>query len=165
MSGGRPLKLNEPHPNHPTRAAAIEHALLSGAYIETAAAYAGIGTTTLYRYLAEGREADAIIAEHGKTAGTKRLSKRQAQLWEFWDTLTRARALVETRNLSLIQQAAVDDWKAAAWFVERAYPSRWGRWERDSTDPEQSGGTIEQARARLAALPDTPLASVTDDDA
>ena len=165
MAGGRPSKLDEPHPEHPTRADAIETALRLGNYIEQAAAYAGVSPRTLHRWIAEGRDAEAVIAEHGEAGAAKHLTKHQMRLWQFWQTATRARAIAEFRNLAQIQKAGTEgDWKASAWFLERAYPSRWGRFERTESDPEQSGTSIEAARKRLASIPDTPLASLANDD-
>jgi hypothetical protein len=52
------------------------------------------------------------------------------------DTIERARAVAEIRNLQIVQAAAQGgenndpDWRAATWFLERAYPKKWGRQER-----------------------------------
>jgi hypothetical protein len=57
---------------------------------------------------------------------------------KFLDTIERARAVAEIRNLQVVQAAAQGnpdaeiepDWRAASWFLERAYPKKWGRQER-----------------------------------
>ena len=55
----RRLRLSEPHESHDSRGAAVLHALAHGAYLDTAAEYAGIGARTLDRYIAEGKAAAA----------------------------------------------------------------------------------------------------------
>lgn len=37
----------------------------------------------------------------------------------FFNTIKKAEQEFETRNLQIIQQHAVDDWKASAWLLER----------------------------------------------
>jgi len=41
--------------------------------------------------------------------------------------LETARAEGELRSVARIAAAAVDQWQAAAWLLERQYPDRWGR--------------------------------------
>jgi len=99
---GRPTKLT------PEVQDRIIQALKAGNYVETAAEYAGIGKTTFYRWMEQGKQASRGIYR------------------EFRDAVMRARAEAEARNVAIIQQAAPDDWRAAAWWLERAFPDRWG---------------------------------------
>ena len=99
---GRPTKLT------PEVQDRIIQALKAGNYVETAAEYAGIGKTTFYRWMEQGAKASRGIYR------------------EFRDAVTRARAEAEARNVAIIQKAAPDDWRAAAWWLERAFPDRWG---------------------------------------
>jgi len=120
---------------------AIEH----GAYMETAAAHAGIAKDTLYRWLKQGaRDRD---------------DGRNTQLSEFSMSVDQALAKAELIDLQTISKFAagfevvtqkietvVDkqgnvlhtrrqteerkmrrDWQAAAWKLERRYPSKYGR--------------------------------------
>jgi len=41
--------------------------------------------------------------------------------------IDRAQAQGEARNLTIISQAAPDNWQAAAWLLERMYPERYAR--------------------------------------
>jgi hypothetical protein len=43
------------------------------------------------------------------------------------DEIVRAEAEAEMNALDSIQAAARDDWKAAAWYMERRFPQRWGK--------------------------------------
>lgn len=55
----------------------------------------------------------------------------------------RARAESEVRALSLIQNAGHSgQWQAAAWFLERSFPDRWGRRERVALEGHD-GGAVE----------------------
>lgn len=114
---GRPTKLTTEVQDR------IIQALKAGNYIETAAEYAGIGKTTFYRWMEQGEQASQGIYR------------------EFRDAVMRARAEAEARSVALIQKAAPDDWRAAAWWLERAFPDRWGpRQKLEHSGPE--GGPI-----------------------
>jgi hypothetical protein len=80
-----------------------------GIYVETACDYLGIHRSTWYKWLSEGEKAKG---------GLKK---------EFFDTIKKAEAEAQIRNIGIIQQAAKDNWQAAAWYLERRYPERWGR--------------------------------------
>lgn len=85
--------------------------LRAGAYIETAAAAAGISKQTLYNWLrraADENERDPIFAK-------------------FAAAVEEAQALAEVRDIALIGKAAETQWQAAAWRLERKSPERWGR--------------------------------------
>jgi hypothetical protein len=96
-----PRKRGRPTKRTPDVEARIVEAVRAGNYIETAAAYAGIGKSTLYEW--------------------------QAKYPDFADALQRARAEAEVRDVTLIRQAARTQWQAAAWWLERSFPQRYGR--------------------------------------
>jgi len=60
--------------------------------------------------------------------------------------------------VSRISQAGVDDWRAAAWLLERRFPNEWGPRQEVSLATTQDGGAalvvkmIEQTDARLVEL-------------
>jgi transposase len=93
-------------------------ALQNGNYIETACDFAGINRATLYRWLHESEEDDA-----------------KPILKELSDTVRKARAQAEMRNVLRIQKAADDSWQAAAWWLERSQPKKWSK----QTNVELSG--------------------------
>ena len=101
--GGRPAKLTED----------IQETIITyiraGNYIETAAAAAGISKSTLYFWLKKGRQAKS---------GKYRV---------FSDSVQKAIAEAEVRDISIIGKAAEKSWQAAAWRQERKNPERWGR--------------------------------------
>ena len=80
-----------------------------GNYAVVVANYLGIGETTWYRWLQEGEQAKS---------GLKR---------EFWESIKKAEAVPEIRNVNIIQKAAEDNWQAAMTYLQRRFPERWGR--------------------------------------
>lgn len=108
---------------------ALEEGARAGLYRVELARLAGVDERTLYRWL----EAAAADEEAGNT------DSLHARLRH---ALTRAEAEAEESMLALVRDAAtirtvldrkgdaveVDgDWRAAAWFLERRYPSKYGR--------------------------------------
>jgi len=92
----------------------IIQAIAAGNYQETAAKYAGINPNTFYTWMKLGEN------KKGKPAYR-----------EFREAVEKARAQAEVRNVALIQQAGQDgSWQAAAWYLERSYPTRFGRHNR-----------------------------------
>jgi hypothetical protein len=89
----------------------ILQAVQAGNYLDTAAQFAGIDGSTMRRWLQKGEGEGA--AEPYRT---------------FHTALKSARASAEVRSVALIQTAASNGtWQAAAWYLERSYPDRWGR--------------------------------------
>jgi transposase len=112
----------------------IVSAIAAGNYAETAAQAAGIGKTTLYRWLeqAEDENADQIYRD-------------------FRDAVEKAKAEAEERDLKVITQAAHDgSWQAAAWKLERRTPHKWGRVNRtEISGPE---GKPVEVRTSVEAI-------------
>lgn len=89
----------------------LSEIIKSGAYIETAAAMCSISKDTLYRWLRESQKESATPLQQ-----------------DLFIKLRKAMAEAELRDISTIDKAAQEGaWKAAAWRLERKYPSRWGR--------------------------------------
>ena len=102
--------------------------LLLGLYQEQAALNAGISTTTFYQWMSKGRTPNTPYTE-------------------FRDAVEKARAEAEARKLSVIHTAAESGvWQAAAWFLERSFPSRWGR------RVEVTTITLESVEAEIARI-------------
>src|SRR5688572_11007505 len=102
---GRPTKLDA------RTSKAIFDALTVGCSIKTGCRAAGVGLTTFKTWMARGksdRRADATYRAF--RAGVKK-----------------ARARGEAHALKIIRRAMPDHWQAAAWFLERSAPRRWGR--------------------------------------
>jgi hypothetical protein len=139
---GRPSKLT------PEVQDKIVQAIRHGNFMSVAAAFAGIDDSTAYRWLAEGREAES------------------GPLREFYDAVTRARAVVEvqlvghvlrdvaggyvtsrrTRTLrdgsvQIEEDRAGPNGRLGLQVLERAFPSRWSGRERVELSGPDGGPT------------------------
>lgn len=124
---------------NPERQARIVEALQQGNYIETAARYAGITPAGMYKWINRGNAERSRVSEGGEPNPT------ETPFVEFVEAVEKARSQAEIRNVGLIQKAAVDGtWQAAAWFLERSYPKRWGRSDR-LEHVGADGGPVEVA--------------------
>lgn len=97
-------------------------ALQSGCDLETAANFAGLPVNDVFRWIERGqREAES------QSAGAKPKDS-EASFLELWTELRKARAEAVIRNVAHVQQAASKgDWKAAAWWLERSVPEKFGK--------------------------------------
>jgi hypothetical protein len=94
-----------------------------GNTIETAARCAGIHRDTFYDWMKRGR-------------------KGQSGYREFADQVDTAVAQAEALHVEVLREASKDDWRAAAWILERRNPRDWARQDRTVvTGP--GGGPIQ----------------------
>jgi hypothetical protein len=106
-TGGAQLKLT------PERQSGICEAIAAGVRPEIAARNNGIGARTYYLWMEHGRATDA-----------------EAVYAEFVEAVEAALAEWEAHDVLLIGAAAVKDWHAAAWRLERRLPTVYGKRER-----------------------------------
>ena len=126
---GRPSKFSE------ERADKIIRAIRAGNYIETAAALAGVHKSTLYAWLKRGSaEADRLDADP-----KAKPKKTELPFLNFSDAVDIALAEAENMDVQAITAAAAEDWRAAAWRLERKFPDRWGRKDRLQAEVENKG--------------------------
>ncbi len=108
-AGGRPTKLTQ------DLAEKIVEAIRGGNYAQVAAATAGISEETFYTWLKRGKdEAEGIYRE-------------------FSDAVLAASGEAEQEKLDRLRREVLaedGDWKAAAWWLERRFPKRWGKQQR-----------------------------------
>lgn len=104
---GRPTKLTE------EITAEVCKAIRAGAYVETAAAFAGIAKDTLYAWMKRGARDHEGVDEGGIYR-------------DFSDALSKALADAEMADLLTIRAASQNGaWQASAWRLERRFPQRW----------------------------------------
>ncbi|WP_245533961.1 hypothetical protein [Effusibacillus pohliae] len=111
----------------------IVGAIAAGNYHETACALAGIHPSTFYRWLEEG---------------AKPRAKKGYR--EFCEAVKKAEAAAEAKRIQLITKAAETDWKAAAWYLERKYPDRWGKKDKVSAEVEHSGTVVNREEYEIS---------------
>jgi hypothetical protein len=103
-----------------------------GAYVETAAACAGIHKDTFYEWMKKGARGIAPYAS-------------------FADAVHKAVAESESRDLATVLKASAKYWQAAAWRLERRFPEKYGRNDRIKVDAkiEHDGASLIAKLARL----------------
>lgn len=89
----------------------IVSAIRAGNYAETAAQYAGVDPTTYYRWMVKGEDGPDLYRQ-------------------FRHAVKAAESEAEVYAETVLRKAMPDDWKAAAWYLERKFQDRWGRKER-----------------------------------
>jgi hypothetical protein len=134
MAAGRNSKLT------PERIKKVAALVREGNYARQAAAASGIGESTYYLWLQQGREAQA------KT-GT--LTAHEKRAVEFLEAIKSAEAAAEAEALSVIQGAGRDGtWQAAAWYLERKHADRWGRKDSHKVEAQVKADVSVGAKTR-----------------
>ncbi len=93
----------------PERQQKICELLKAGNTARTAALANGICEATLINWMNKGRK------------------QKSGKYFEFFEAIKKAKAEAEARNVLIIQKAAEKNWQAAAWWLERTNPDKWGR--------------------------------------
>jgi predicted site-specific integrase-resolvase len=99
--------------------------LENGNFAKTILEYVGVNQDIFYKWKKEGK----ILTEkiENKEVIKSTLTPYQKLLVYFFETISKASQKAIMRNVSLINKAAIDDWKAASWFLERRDWKNWGR--------------------------------------
>lgn len=113
---GRKLLLNE------AMIAKIVEATQYGNYATVICDYVGISTVSLANWLRKGEE----LSEKDEDE----LNDEERLFVKLFFDVRKARGLSEMRAVERIRKAGEQDWKAAAWFLERTATARWGRVDR-----------------------------------
>lgn len=90
----------------------IVEVLEAGHYLKTAAELSGVGYSTVREWIERGEGA------HPDRPATPEFAA-------FAAACAGARARGEEKLLAIVIGAAADEWRAAAWILERAFPERW----------------------------------------
>ncbi len=131
----RPSKLTK------ETATKVINAIHQCCFVETAAAVAGVARSTLHEWLRRG--------EIDLKAGKRTIA---AQLKKDFDA---ASATAELNLLTIVDKAAPNDWKAAAFKLERRWPDRWAR--RQVLSVTRDDGIMTSTMLDLQNLNDTDL--------
>lgn len=87
----------------------LTSAIAAGNYHEVACSLAGISPATFYNWMKKGEQA------------------KSGQFLEFLEAIKKAEAIAEAKRIQMITEASETNWQAAAWYLERRYPDRWGK--------------------------------------
>jgi hypothetical protein len=107
----------------------IIRALSAGSYAEDAARAAGVSPTSYFAWMERG-EAD-------RESGT------DTPFAQFAEAATRAKSEARVAAVAYIRRAMPDDWRAAAWYLERTRPQEWGRRDRVDHTARVTQATVE----------------------
>lgn len=123
----------------------IMDAVVAGLGLNRAAGYAGVPERTVKGWLARGRA--AIEAADDNAAPVPDSERKYA---DFARDIDSARSRAVARNVTIIQEAAPQDWRAAAWWLERAHPDDYGRAAR--MEVTGAGGGALEVHAEHAVI-------------
>lgn len=147
---GRPSKLT------PEIQQELVKIIAAGNYIETAAAYVGINKSTLYDWLKRGAREKQRLENNPRA----KMRKSEAPFVEFSNAIEKALAQAEIRDVAIIGKAAEENWQAAAWRLERKFPERWGRKDKQSIElTGKDGNPIE-----MVSIEKLDLSNLTDEE-
>lgn len=120
----RPTKLT------PDTQSAIVQALQAGNYFDASCEYAGITATTGYNWKKRGKEEAERRQKPNIKEGSKTWETEQP-FFEFFEAVKKAEANAEVAMAAIIRKASNESWQAAAWWLERRFPDKWGRRQTD----------------------------------
>ena len=124
----RPTKLNQQSHDK------ICQALRAGNNRPASAAYGGVTYQTFLNWLKRGRESlDQLQLP-------ETIEDSEIAYAKFFEGVQKAEGHAEVGAVAIIQKAAREgisgQWQAAAWWLERKFPDKWGRRERiEKRDP------------------------------
>lgn len=129
----------------------VEHqilrALQAGAFVKQAVEAAGLHESTFWAYMRQGQDAKAA-RDRALEAGEEWTPQRHDErMIEFSEAVTRARSSAEVLAVVSIRQAMANDWRAAAFYLERAHAERWRN--KSKLDLEHSGETKKTVEVKL----------------
>ena len=93
----------------------------AGNYIATACKAVGIYKSTYYRWVQRGTKA-LWLEEKGE-----KVLESEEIYYNFCNSIKKAKAKAEMQSVSLIRIAGIDNWQAAAWWLERTNWKKWGK--------------------------------------
>jgi hypothetical protein len=111
--------------------------LASGAFYDETAKAVGIGSTTFYIWMQQGRQA------RDKAEAGRDLEPNEVMYMDFVAAVEQARGRATVHAHATIRAAMPRHWQAAAWYLERTQPRRYAR----RTWQEEEPPTAEELEA------------------
>jgi len=108
----------------------LEELLVTVQYVSTVCKLLGLSRRTFYVWKKAGHAFHLEVPE-------ELWSTRAKLLVKFYLTVERAQAKAELNDLKIIDKAAAEDWRAAAWRLTHRAPQRWSE-KRRLTPPPRS---------------------------
>jgi hypothetical protein len=92
-----------------------------GVDLDIAVHSVGLSLSEVYEWLERGK------IEESKIAAGMKAERAEAKHLAFWKEIKQARALSIAAVQMTIRGAMTDDWKAAAWWLEKNMPEKYGK--------------------------------------
>lgn len=131
----------------------IVEAATAGAFMEDAAAAAGVHKSTLYRWL-ELAELEEPPLDDVRPENREARAEHWRACRDLSDALkeARARAVVDAHQAIRRAWTAEGTWQAAAWFLERTMPERYARRTVEVVGKDDGPVQVQHARATIEQL-------------
>lgn len=110
---GRPVELTEEVKAH------VVGAIIKGLSGEAATVALGFSDSTFHKWMQRGKRASKLEESE--------LPSSEVIFLQFFRAVTEARAVDENRLLQIVNDAALEDYRAATWILERRYAKRWSK--------------------------------------
>lgn len=136
---------------------AVKALLASNAPLQTVADFLGVHVETLRNWANKGR---ALLDEQEETG--RELDDTEQLYVRYYLEATKAYAQGEIVLLGNINNAAVTDWRAASWMLERTRPDKYGKIDRTEI---QQAVTVDVDPTQLSRKLNELVANVTAEQA
>lgn len=128
---GRPLSLTVDLSNE------IFALLRRGLTQEDVIRITGVARSTFYSWLDRSRELAERYNDPNDPLDDLTATIEELRLLDFLDGYTGARARGKADALGAIRAGMAEDWRAAAWYLERSFPDEFGRRDRLDVSTEE----------------------------
>lgn len=155
---GRPLSLTPELSNE-------IHALLRrGLTQEDVIRVTGIARSTFYSWLDRSKDLATRYNDPEDPLDDETATIEELRLLDFLDGYTGARARGKADALGAIRAGMAEDWRAAAWYLERSFPDEYGRRERLDVTTEDRTAIVIRWPEEEREIEDIVDAEVVEDD-
>lgn len=127
--------------------------LRAGAYVETAAAYAGVHKATFYAWLKKGATAKEGLEKDLSDAVEQAQAEAEVRDLLNIDAAALGLPAEYDSNRNVLREEQRPSWQASAWRLERKFPKKWGRQERmELTGLDGEAIKFEETRKDLRSV-------------
>lgn len=106
--------------------------LAAGGFLDEVAGRSGVSLRSLQRWRRRGEEVEALI--DSEEISEDEVAGQDALCLSFARGIARARSSAVIRAQAKVHEAMASNWRAAAWYLERTNPRRYGRPYRQPED-------------------------------
>ncbi len=136
---GEPTELGRPLTLTAELSGELAGLLRQGLTQTDACLVAQVPRSTFYDWMSRGRDLWETHGPDGRVPAdvVATLTVEEMRLLDFSDAIVGARAVGKFAALVAVRSGMTDDWRAAAWFLERSFPEEFGRRDHISVDSDE----------------------------